>query len=265
MNYRVLKTIVDFFNLKTAHPVELYTTYCAFETIVNPALWFGVRGNALADEKYLRDFFGLIDETKIPFLAILNQEGLWFANINYKHHIFKKQKRILFEPTVTEIKDGYLIYNYPILWFELTNIDEYFRIPASILDKLPGSIDYFIGLKSFNSWDIKAGSFVFKIHLDGFVFNGALLTHLSYDSGDKLTVAFLKEIAEITGQIAKIYGTRIEIDFPEAINLKSRLLDEIEIKFIRPKYKNFDRIYETEYDANINLRLEKLKRILKNL
>jgi len=50
--------------------------YKALKTVINPVLWFWARGKRPCRRKIFARFFRLIDKTKTPFLAILNQEGL---------------------------------------------------------------------------------------------------------------------------------------------------------------------------------------------
>lgn len=277
MYYKILKRIVDAFNLqlkllisrhaRISEPkVEIYTKYRKFTPILNPIKWIWVKGDILSNEIYSGYFLDLVTEANFPFLAIVNPDGFWFADISQKYYAVAENFILNYDPTKVKIADGTLMYNYPIFWFGTARYNDYFDVKSNELRKLPNSIDYFISLKEFSGWSKITVSFLIRIQPREFVFDGAFLTHRNYDSGDRLNVSFLKEIAKIIGKLVKINKTRIKMKFGEDIESKTELLDEIEKNFILPKCQEYNYAYKPMLgNINVDLRLRNIRQILADL
>lgn len=283
MYYNLLKKIVKMFNLQRLNFLSIVTgshsdfpklNVCTkrrnFETIINLNRWFLVAGEWLGEKENVEVFLETIRKFNFPFIAIVNDDGIWFVDLSRNYNAILNQKDFLYDIEKAETKDGLLVYNYPVFGTPRFKLKETIIISETYLKFLP-PVDYLLILKSLWSYTDFGGKLEIgvsaEIYPENFIFNGIFLIHQSYDNKDKITLRFLEEILKITGMITKVFNEEIDVEFPKPISYKLELLDWIERKIIVPKCKKIKCI---EYKLlhkhrNIELRLNGIKRFLQNI
>lgn len=283
MYYDLLKKIVKMFNLQQLNflsvvtgshsgspKLNVYTKRRNFKTIINPNIWFLIAGEWLSDKENAEVFLKTIRELNFPFIAIVNDDGIWFVDLSRNYNAILNQKDFLYDIEKAETKDGLLVYNYPVFGTPRFKLKETIVISETYLKFLP-RVDYLLILKSLWSYtdfggELETGVSA-EIYPENFIFNGIFLIHQSYDNKDKITLVFLEEILKITRMISKVFNEEIDVEFPKPVSYKLELLDLIEHKIIVPKCR---KIKCVEYKPlpkhkNIELRLNRIKRFLQNI
>lgn len=290
--YGILNRLVWLFNLKYSgssdysHPrrtqnavLKLFKKHRTFKIVVNPMLWLLVSTGKTVDKKVSKEFIETLTRLKIPFMAIMNDEGLWFADLSKKYSLIISQAGLLYDAVrspftiETFVKGELLMYNYHIFGNKLFELQRTIEINNRFLEKLPPMFEYILELSKIRIYTSSLNGepmsvFYIEIEPSGFVFDGAFLVHRNLDSGDNLTISFLKEIAIINEQINKVFNKSVIIQPDRGrIYYKTQLLDIIESQVILPECL---KLGYTKYqpaigNKNIDLRLKIIKKVLFDL
>ena len=273
MYYKFLNRIVQMFNsgymfLLWPPKLNLYAKYRSFKTIVNPMRWFLAKGNFVLEKRYIDTLLNYFDTTRLPFLAIMDDEGIWFADLSKKYQAILSHTDFLYAPVRTEIEDGTLMYNYSIFFDERFKLHEYIKINAinSIFFNI-FSVEYVLTVKSLVLKGKAPDTYALaKIYPRDFVFNGVFLTHQKYDANERITTQFLGRLLKLAEKIAtlKPLGT---IEGNREFTYKTELLDAFETQALIPILEELGYTkYTPELGGENNeTRLKRIAQVLKHL
>lgn len=248
--------------------LKLYAKYRSFRTIVNPMRWFLAKGNFVLEKRYIDALLDYFDTTRLPFLAIVDDEGIWFADLSKKYQAILSYADFLYAPVRVKIEEGTLMYNYSVFFDERFKLHEHIKINAinSIFFNI-FSVEYILIVKSLVLKGKSPDTYALaEIYPKDFVFNGIFLTHQKYDANDRITTKFLGQLLKLAEKIASIepLGT---IEGNKEFIYETELLDAFETQALIPKLEELGYTgYTPELgNENTEIRLKKIAQVLKHL
>lgn len=193
--------------------VEIKSVRQNFDIILNHDRWI------YADNKYMDEIIEQLNYFQIPFFAIVDNRGIWFANLERKYSLFLQEDFIF---SITKQKRGEVkfVFNYPVFGIYNLAIDVFSSVNVdnlAYLQKL--GLNYIVKLSNIeipsSSSRASRGFVTIKIEPLRFVFKGIYLSHQHYDIRyDKIDTIFLLEFLRVMGKISSHTGSiNISYDF----------------------------------------------------
>lgn len=259
--YGVLTRAIEMFDTG----LEVRSVNRVFDLIVYPRRWFfvGVYGENL---------FNHLQRLSIPFIAIKDNDGIWFLDLGKGFSGFTAEiNRVKLGFHMGVIDDVSFVYNYAIFGEpDITNVGDRLVNSVSInrikfaCEKL--SYDLVVKLEAIELYfnDPIAS---FHIFPKGLVLKGLYLNHYVEPDAPILTLRFIARVAGLMREVYQKLGVNLGFRVNKPLRTKKEFLDIFEKKLLQGlSEKGFGDLYVPGLDIDdIKTRLSRIERKLKVL